>query len=83
MDGQGELSRESSGPSGSQCSHCGSKDVIPKLKLNQGNEMGPFGIAYKALGFLTGTEPLHVDLCPNCGTVTRFFVTKTDRNWSR
>jgi hypothetical protein len=29
-----------------------------------------------------GTEKLYADLCKGCGTVSRFYVRETDRNWN-
>lgn len=63
------------------CPHCGSRDVIPGLKLNQQAEVGRIGLPYKTGVLFVGTEPLLADLCRACGSVVRFFVADPNRNW--
>lgn len=55
--------------------------MVRGIKFNQGIEVGPLGPVYKAAGIFRGTETLYADLCRTCGSVTRFFVKRTDRNW--
>jgi len=66
-----------------RCPHCGSTDVITGLKVSQNAEVGRIGLAYKAAVLFVGTEELHADLCRGCGSVIRFFVKETNRNWIR
>lgn len=86
MDGKeinsGEASRLGAASSG-PCPNCGSGDMARGIKFNQGIEVGPFGPVYKAAGIFRGTETLYADLCRTCGSVTRFFVKRTDRNWDQ
>ena len=70
------------GPIGDHCPRCGSTDVVAGLRFNQNVEVGPFGISYTVLGFLSAVETLRADLCRNCGTVTRFYVKNANRKWS-
>jgi hypothetical protein len=68
------------------CTFCGSRDITTGLKLAQKSETGDVGIRFEAtdrfLGsYLTGNEPLLVDLCRQCGTIVRFYVACTDRKW--
>jgi hypothetical protein len=63
------------------CPHCGGGDLISGLTMNQGVEVGAFGPVYRAAGIFRGTEALYMDLCRSCGTVARFYVKRTDRNW--
>jgi hypothetical protein len=63
------------------CSHCSSTQIVSGVEINQGIEIGSFGLVYKALGPMRGTERLLADLCLNCGTVTRFFVRNTQKKW--
>lgn len=69
------------GFSGGKCPYCGSSDIATGLQFSLNAEVGPFGLSYKALAFLGGTEKLHADLCRTCGTVVRTYVTNTKRNW--
>ncbi len=64
-----------------RCPYCGGSAIISSLTLNQGIEVGSFGIRYKAAAIFTATEPLHVDLCQSCGSVVRFFVKDVNRRW--
>jgi hypothetical protein len=63
------------------CPHCGSTEIKPGVEMNQGIEVGPFGLAFTGFAHLRGTERLLADLCLNCGTVTRFFVRNTQKKW--
>jgi hypothetical protein len=63
------------------CPECGSSDIATGLEFGLNAEVGPFGLIYKAVAFLKGTEKLHADLCRSCGTVLRLFVNNTQRNW--
>jgi hypothetical protein len=69
------------------CPHCGGDDLSRGLKLGLSNEVGEVGIKYHATGkflgmSLLGNEPLHVDFCNSCGTVTRIYLRETERKWS-
>jgi hypothetical protein len=46
-------------------------------------EVGQVGLKYRMALVLVGTEPLHADLCSSCGTILRFYVKDTDKNWLR
>jgi hypothetical protein len=68
------------------CPHCGSDDITKALKLGLTAQVGQVGIKYEATGrflgmALLGTEPLHVDVCNACGTVTRIYVDIPERKW--
>jgi hypothetical protein len=69
------------------CAHCGSHDMSRGLTLGLSAEVGQVGVKYEATGqflgmALLGTEPLRMDLCNSCGTVSRIYVQTTDRKWS-
>jgi hypothetical protein len=66
---------------GKPCPHCGSSDIVSGLEFNLNAEVGPFGLHYKALTFIAGTEKLHAELCRDCGTIIRLYVNNTKRNW--
>jgi hypothetical protein len=71
----------------SVCTHCGGDDITRSLTLGLTAEVGGVGIKYEASGkflgmALVGNEPLHLDLCNTCGTVTRIYVRETERKWS-
>jgi hypothetical protein len=68
---------------GPPCSHCGSRDIVSRLTMNQSVEVGPFGLVYKAIGIFRGTELLYADLCRACGTVNRLWVKNPNRKWAR
>jgi hypothetical protein len=44
-------------------------------------EGGSVGLKYRTLLVLVGTEPLYADVCKGRGSVARFYVRDTDRNW--
>jgi hypothetical protein len=69
------------------CSHCGGDDITKSLKLSLAAEARELGIHYEATGkflgiSLLGIEPLHIDVCNSCGTVTRIYVQNLERKWS-
>jgi hypothetical protein len=69
------------------CPHCGGGDITKGLKLDlSAGVAGEVGIEYRATGkflgmALLGNEPLHLDVCNSCGTVTRIYVQETQRKW--
>jgi hypothetical protein len=68
------------------CSHCEGDDVTKGLKLGRAVEVGDVGIKYESTGrflgiALLGNEPLYLDVCNSCGTVTRIYVKDTQRKW--
>lgn len=69
------------GFSGGRCPYCGGSEIVAGLEFNQGVEVGPFGLLYRALGPFTGTEKLRADLCNACGTIVRIYVKETKRKW--
>jgi hypothetical protein len=68
------------------CPHCGGDDVTQGLKLNVAAGVEEVGIRYQATGkflgiALLGNEPLLVDVCNACGTVTQIYVQEPERKW--
>jgi hypothetical protein len=63
------------------CPHCGGTDITEGVRINQTAEAGDIGLSYKTKFLLTGTEALYADVCNACGTIVRFFVKKTSREW--
>jgi predicted RNA-binding Zn-ribbon protein involved in translation (DUF1610 family) len=63
------------------CPRCGSHEISTGIPFNQGVEVGPFGLLYKALGILRGTERVYADLCLSCGEIVRLYVRNTKRKW--
>jgi len=74
---------QTTSPGGGKCPQCGGTNLATGLTMNQNVEVGPFGLVYRALGIMRGTELLHADLCLTCGTVTRLYVKRTDRKWDQ
>lgn len=66
---------------GGRCPHCGGVEVAAELKLHLNAEVHTLGLAYKTAKIFVGAEQLYADLCLNCGSVVRFFVKETQRNW--
>lgn len=70
------------------CVYCGSSEIVAGVRLGQTAEVKSFGLQYKGASVLggaisiMGTEPLCVDLCTKCGTIQRFCVKQTNRNWA-
>jgi len=67
--------------SAGKCPSCGGSDLIRGLEMNQGVEVGTFGFRYRTAKIFVGTEKLNAELCRSCGTVVRFYVKETNRNW--
>jgi hypothetical protein len=65
----------------SQCSHCGSAELVLGVRIGQSAEVGHIGPQFKDGMLLVGTEPLFVDLCKACGHVQRFYVKNPDHRW--
>jgi hypothetical protein len=69
------------------CPHCGGTDLARGVKLGPFGDVGTLGPSYKGSSILggavtfLGTEPLYLDLCRECGTVTRLYVRNADRDW--
>jgi hypothetical protein len=62
----------------SKCPHCAGVELIRGVRLGLTGEVG---LKYRTLLVLVGTEPLYADVCKECGSVARFYVRETDRNW--
>jgi hypothetical protein len=63
-----------------KCPHCGGGNIVVELKLGQTAEVGSIGPEFRA-GIFTGNEALYIDLCRDCGTVTRTYVKNTKKDW--
>ena len=63
------------------CTHCSNGSITRNVKLDQSNDVGTVGLAFKRAGIFHVSEQLLADLCTECGTVVRFHVRDTDRNW--
>ena len=63
------------------CTHCSNDSITSNVKVLQTNEAGAIGLAFKRAGIFQVSEQLLADLCTECGTVVRFHVRDTDRNW--
>ena len=64
-----------------KCPHCGGTNITRGIRVSQTAEAGNIGLSYKTKFLIVGTEQLYADVCNNCGTVVRFFVKETDRQW--
>jgi DNA-directed RNA polymerase subunit RPC12/RpoP len=71
------------GWSGGRCPYCGSSEILTGLEFNLNAEVGPWGLSYKAIAFLRGTEKVNADLCSSCGTIVRTYVKEPKRKWVR
>jgi hypothetical protein len=65
----------------SKCPYCDGVDLIRGVRLGLTSEAGSVGLKYRMLLLIVGTEPLYADVCKACGSVARFYVRGTDRNW--
>jgi hypothetical protein len=65
-----------------RCPYCGGSDLVRGSKLGMTAEVGAIGPSFNGAWIFGGTEPLYVDLCRACGTVTRIYVKEPNRNWS-
>lgn len=64
-----------------KCDHCGGSEFVRAVRLKQPHEVGDIGLRFRRAWILVGTETLYADLCKACGTVARFYVKTTDRDW--
>jgi hypothetical protein len=67
-------------PAKSTCAHCGSPHLVLGVKTGLSAEVGSIGLQYRGFVF-RGTQPIYADLCKSCGTIVRFHVDNTDRQW--
>jgi hypothetical protein len=65
----------------SKCPHCAGVELIRGVRLGLTAGAGSVGLKYRTLLVLVRTEPLYADVCKGCGSVARFYVRETDRNW--
>jgi hypothetical protein len=65
------------------CPHCGGRSLVRGIELGLTAEAGQVGLKHRMALELVGTEPLHADLCSSCGTILRFYVKDTGKNWLR
>ena len=63
------------------CTHCSSNSITRNVKVKQSTDVGTVGLAYKRAGIFHVSEQLLADLCTECGTIVRLYVSETDRNW--
>jgi hypothetical protein len=56
----------------STCPRCGGGNVTASVRVHQTAESGNIGLSYKTKLQVTGTEPLYVDVCKDCGTIPVF-----------
>lgn len=63
------------------CLHCESRRILLNVSISLTAETGAIGLKFRSLAIISGTQPLLADLCLDCGSVHRFHVRKTDRNW--
>lgn len=64
-----------------RCPYCGGSNITQGVRVGQTAEVGDIGLSYKTKFLVIGTEQLHADICNDCGTVSRFFVRNTARQW--
>ena len=64
-----------------ECQFCGSADIVKSVRIGLTAEADKVGPKYKAKLLIICTEPLFADLCLACGTVVRFHVKQTGRQW--
>ena len=63
------------------CPECGGTDIAKSVGISKMTEAGPIGLGYNTEYFVKASEPLVVDLCRTCGTVTRLYVKRADKRW--
>jgi hypothetical protein len=68
-------------PVESKCPYCESAEVVRAVKLSQPAETGDIGLQHRKALVFTATETLYADLCKACGSISRFYVKETNRNW--
>jgi predicted RNA-binding Zn-ribbon protein involved in translation (DUF1610 family) len=64
-----------------KCPHCGGTELVRAVTFRQPGETRGVGLVYRVGPFGSGTQTLYADLCRACGSVTRFYVHKTTRDW--
>ena len=63
------------------CPECGGTDIAKSVGISKMTEAGSIGLGYNTEYFVKASEPLVVDLCRTCGTVTRLYVKRADKRW--
>ena len=64
-----------------KCIYCGSENLEKELKIRGSKDIGNIHFQYSMLGM--ENEDIFVDLCKDCGSITRFYVKNTNRDWYR
>lgn len=63
------------------CIYCGGHNIKKGINVAMSAEVNKIGLKYITLSVFRAVEPLYADLCEECGSVTRFWVKDTKRNW--
>jgi hypothetical protein len=63
-----------------KCPHCNSDDIVTGVKVGAKGEATHVGLYFRGVLF-KGIEPMYGDLCKGCGTLIRFFVKNTEKDW--
>lgn len=64
-----------------KCPHCGSEHIVCKTAVCQQNDVSPIGLRYRKAKIFYGAEQIYADLCGDCGTIIRQYVTDMSRDW--
>lgn len=62
-----------------KCIYCGSENLEKELTIKGSKGIGNLHFQFSMLGM--SSEEILSDLCKDCGSITRFYVKSTDRDW--
>ena len=62
-----------------KCIYCGSENLEKEMKIRGSKDIGNIHFQYSMMGM--EKEDILVDLCKNCGTISRFYVKNANRDW--
>jgi uncharacterized membrane protein (UPF0127 family) len=65
----------------SKCIYCNSTNIQADVVVGQTAEPRALGLKYRTNFLIFGVEPFYAELCKDCGSIVRFYLKKTDRNW--
>jgi predicted nucleic-acid-binding Zn-ribbon protein len=62
-----------------KCIYCGSENLEKELKTKGSKSIGNIHFQYSPMGM--ESEEILADLCKDCGSISRFYVKNTNRDW--
>lgn len=64
------------------CIYCGSENLEKGIRASS-DDSYKLGLRYRKMFISVGFEEIYADLCKDCGSISRFYVRDTNREWER